>query len=378
MPDYADVWDQYDLAVSALYDAMGPAEALSIPTVRSLDVTNHADLVITTSGRLAEAAAQDLTARSAAGRERSTLRLVAGAAADIAIANDLMQAQGEGPAPALREAAAATYPQLMSDLGPILRLENGVAPEIATRGADFKPRGEDAADALTQLRRNAERSFDDIADDVIDVGQTAISGLLALEVAPVRQAAAVAAQELLRQLSEGLGSIMRQATRLVVMAYDKILTALGKDAAAEARQQAARWIEMLESGTLFAKLLHNLYDKQRVLADIEAHAKRETQALMSEVFSEVLAETRDVAERFRQHRRSVEWVLRGLAFTKDWLFTIQPWGPLAVTAVYVGSLGYVVYAGGDYVDWFHAEQLQPLNRVPGLREVVRETLKTRG
>lgn len=375
MPDYADAWDRYDVAVGALYDVLGPAEAPSFTTVRSADAASRAELVIAMSSRLADAATPGLAASGAAERERSTLRLVAGAAADLAIANDLIRAQGDRPAFAVREAAAAIYPQLMSELGPILRPygEPGVA--VTTRGVPFEPLADDPKEALAQLRWTATRSFDAIADDVVDMGQMALSGLVTLPAAPVKQAAAVAAQELLNKIGDGLGTVLRQAARLLVEAYDKILKALGKDAASDARQQAARWIQMLQTGTLFDKLLQRLYEKQRILEDIEAHARKAGEALMSDAFSTVLSETRDLAERFQQHRSSIEWVLRGLAYARGWLFAIEPWGPLAVTATYVGSLGYVVYAGGDYVDWFRTEQIQPLDRVPGLRDVVRETLK---
>ena len=53
----------------------------------------------------------------------------------------------------------------------------------------------------------------------------------------------------------------------------------------------------------------------------------------------------------------------------------EPWGPLGIAALYVGTLGYVVYAGGDYVDWFRTDQIQPLNRIPGLRDIPRERLR---
>lgn len=374
MPDYADVWDQYDLAISALYDLLEPDTVVARPTIRSADVSSRVESVITASSRLTEAAAAGITAPVARDRERSTLRLVAGAAADLAVANDLIRAQGDGPAFAVREATAAMYPQLISELGPILRPGEEAAATVTTRGVSFRPSPSDPKDALAQLRWTATRSFDAIADDVVDVGQMAISGLLALQAAPVKQAAAVAAQELLNKIGDGLGAVLRQAARLLVAAYDKILQALGKDAASDARQQAARWIQMLQTGTLLNKLLERLYEKQRILEDIEVHARQAEEALMSDAFSTVLSETRNLAERFRQHRSSIEWLLRGLAYAKDWLFTVEPWGPLAVTAMYVGSLGYVVYAGGDYVDWFRTEEIKPLDRVPGLRGVVQETL----
>ncbi|RME43706.1 MAG: hypothetical protein D6791_14810 [Chloroflexi bacterium] len=375
MPDYAAVWDQYDLAVEALYQALGPARAVTLPTVRTANVLTRADLVITTTARLADAAAQGLTAPDAAGRERATLQLMAGAAVDLAIANDLIRAQGDGRAPTIRKATEVAYRQVMSDLGHLLRPGAEPGPATTIRKATFKPTPENPQEALDQLRWTATNSFESITGDVVSVAQMAITGLTALKIAPVREAAAVAAQELLNGISGRVSTVLRRAARLLVQAYDKILKALGKDAASDARRQAAEWIQMLQSGTLLEKLLARLYEKERILDDIEGYARKVTDALMSEAYATVLQKTRNLAERFQHHRRSIEWILRGLAFIKDWLFSLQPWGPLAVTATYVGTLGYAVYAGGDYVDWFRTDRIQPLDRVPGLRDVVRETLK---
>lgn len=376
MPDYADVWDQYDLAVSALYDVLGPAEAVSLPPVRSTDVSHRADLVITRSAQLADAATRDLNAPRATDRELATLRLVASSAADLAIANDLMHARSEEPV-SIEQRAAAIYPQLMADLGSILRPGNGTAT-ITPRGVSFGPPAKSPTEALSQLNQTAGRSFDAIADDVIDAVQMAISGLVALPADQVEEAAAVAVQEILNMVTDSLGTIVRRAALLLVRAYDKVLKALGQEAASEVRQQATRWIQMLESETTLERLLWGLYERQRILENIQARAQQAPQALMSDAFSAVLSEMHDLSERFRQQRQSIEWVLRGLAFTKGWLFTIEPWGPLAVTAMYVSTLGYTVYAGGDYVDWFRTEQIQPLKRVPGLRDIVRETLVSKG
>jgi hypothetical protein len=372
MPDYADIWDQHDLAVSALYDVIGPAKSLSTPIVRSADISSRADLVITTSSRLADAAAQNLTAPSAADRERSALRLVAGAAADIAIANDLLQVQAKEPTIVVRKATPA-YPDLLADLGPILRPGNELTLPT-TRSTSPRLQVEDADEALTQLKLTVTRSFDVIVGDVAEVGQMTISGLIALPIDQVQNAAAVAAQEILNLIADDVGAIVRRAAKLLIQAYDKILKALGQEAASKARQQATQWILMLQTGSVLDGLLERLYEKQRILDDIETHARQVPDALLSDALSTALKEAHAVSERFQQHRRSLEWVLRGLAFLKASLLAIEPWGPLAVTAMYVGTLGYAVYAGGDYVDWFRTDQIEPLNRIPGLRDVVRHTL----
>ena len=372
MSDYTDVWNEHDLAGAALYEAIGSAEAEPSPTVRSLGVTDRAGSVVTTSSRLAEAAAEGLTARSRADRERSTLRLVAGAAADLAIAGDLLRSEEETGV-GVRAAVGPTYSQLMSDLGPILEPgdELGLAP--ITRSA-VAPVPESVDEAIAQLTSTATHSFDTIAGHVIALSKLVMNGLITVPVAQIHEAAAIAATEILNMLEEQIGAVIRRATQLLVQAYDKILKAIGQDLASQARQQAAQWIERLKSGNTIEQLLEQLYERQRILEDVEARAKQADGILLSDTFSAALSETQSLAEHFERQSQSLEWVLRGLNFVKERLLQLQPWGPLAVTAVYVGTVGYAVYAGGDYVDWFRTEQIEPLNRIPGLRGVVRDTL----
>lgn len=372
MPDYADIWNRYDLAVSALYDEIGPAEERTRDIVRSPDVINRADLVITTSEQLTRTAALDLTAPRALDRERSMLRLVAGAATDLAVASDLLRTEGGEPTITTRGARDVTYSRVMSELGPILQPGDGFGVSVVTRAA--APAPETVEEALTQLTTTAGHSFDAISGDVRQLGQMVISNVVSLPAARIHEAAAVATSEIVNLMGGQISGVLSRIAQLMIRAYEKILAALGQDLASQARKQAAEWVETLQSGEALNQLLGQLYEKQRILAEIEAQGKQAEDTLLSDAFPAALEETRALTERFQKQRQSVEWVLRGLNFVRNRLLQIQPWGPLAVAATYMTTLGYVVYAGGDYVDWFRTDQIQPLNRVPGLRAVVRETL----
>lgn len=374
MFDYADAWDQYDLAVNALYDALGIPAASRGPVSPPTDVTQPAYLAIAKSGQLATAAAQGLTAPTTATRGRSMLRLIAAAAADLAIANDLAFAQPDQLGPVLRRAPNTMYHEVMAELGPILQPGAVDTRDIVTRRPSIAPRQLGPEEALTQLRQTASRTFDAISDDVVAVGRLALGGLFALQAAPVTRAAAIVVQEIISLLSGELSPTIRHAARFVLQAYDKMLQALGRDAASQARVQAAQWIASLESANHLGTLLERLYEKPRILADIEAYAGQRVQVLSPQALRGLLGDTRNLASRFQRHRQILDWIVRGLAFTEDWLFTIEPAGPLAVTALYVSTVGYVVYVGGDYVDWFRTDQIQPLNHVSGLRHTVRTAL----
>jgi hypothetical protein len=66
--------------------------------------------------------------------------------------------------------------------------------------------------------------------------------------------------------------------------------------------------------------------------------------------------------------------MRVMAFAKTPLMATPPWGTLAVYAFYVVILGYAVYSGGDYLDWYRTGDTAWLDRVKGIRTVVRASL----
>ena len=84
----------------------------------------------------------------------------------------------------------------------------------------------------------------------------------------------------------------------------------------------------------------------------------------------------DLATKFSKHCQTISWLLHGLSWAQPWILTLQPWGPVALTASYFVTIGYAVYLGGDYADWLRTGTSERLNFVPGVRTVVRQELGT--
>jgi len=74
----------------------------------------------------------------------------------------------------------------------------------------------------------------------------------------------------------------------------------------------------------------------------------------------------------RKQKEVIALLLAALSTATPWIMSLQPWGPVGLAAGYTLAIGYVVYAGGDYVDWFWTGER--LNLVPGVRTVVRQSL----
>jgi hypothetical protein len=66
--------------------------------------------------------------------------------------------------------------------------------------------------------------------------------------------------------------------------------------------------------------------------------------------------------------------MKVMAFVKVPLLVAAPWGTLAICAAYLGALGYTIYSNGDILDWRRTGEVKWLDRVEGLRTVVKKSL----
>ncbi|RME49693.1 MAG: hypothetical protein D6791_00100 [Chloroflexi bacterium] len=378
--DYQTVWTAYQDAVANLYarPVAAMAERGEGDIARVTDLADRAQAVVDSSAALGQAAAQGLAAADAGQRELAELQLLAAAAYDLAIANDLVRLAEDGVPDDVVE-RGPTLPAAMSELQAIL----SASPEAGIQGlmeaelaAERTAGPSDPQAAKEALREAVAGALTDIRDDAASAGQAALVGLLEIPAPPIRNAATVVVHELLTKLSEGVSVLLRKAANLVVQAIDKILTAMGKEAQDEARKKAAEWIEELKAGTLFSALLDKLYQPERIQEEVQKQLDQAPDSLGADAFNTASQQVAELATKFRKQKETITWLTRGLAWARAWLIGIDPWGPLALTTAYVAAIGYIVYAGGDYIDWFRTGASERLNFVPGVRTVVKQALNT--
>lgn len=376
MTDYSSAWAAYQEAVSGLYDRAPTAMATrgGGEIAAADDLPDRAQIVLERSLAFGEVTARGMASPDVDQRELAGLQLLSAAAIDLALATDLMRAE-KTSAPAEVVQRGSVLPSAMTELYEVMSLP----PEAGIRALLAKDLGAVRASAPTEpaaaqqaLRDSVEVALTSIRDGAAAAGQALFVGLTSLPLPPIQSAASAAIQEILTRLDSQISLLVRRAASLVVEALHKVLQALGKDAESEARRQAARWIEDLQKGTILGTLLDKLYEPDKIRADIEQ--------LIEQAGSDVAAlnsagqRVLELRVKFGKQKDILIWIARGLAWARPWLIGMQPWGPLTVTAAYVASLGYTVYGGGDYVDWFRTGSQERLNFVPGVRTVVRSAL----
>ncbi len=359
----------YGLAPAAIRER-GEGDIAAFP-----DLEARAGLVVERSRALGQEASANLESPDSGQRQLAQLQLLAAAAIDLHLASDLVRRTDEAPGLAVAERSAAV-PGAIVQLQDVLNAspEGGIAALISDQ---IERGGPDTPEAARKaLQQTVMISLEDISEDAAILGQATFANLMQLPAPAVKDAANIVLAELLTRLGEGVSKLLSKAVALLSQAIEKILAAIGKDAENEARQQAAKWIEDLQKGDLFTALIERIYETKRIQEDLDQKLKAAAADLPAERFNQAAEKINELAKAFDKQRKTIEWLLHGLAWARPWIMGLTPWGPVGLTAGYVLTIGYIVYSGGDYVDWYRTGDQQWLDQVPGVRTLVAQALES--
>lgn len=369
--DYRNAIAAYQEAIADLYavpvNALRERGAEDIAEMPDLDV--KADTAIARSKELSAAAEANMATEDISQRQLTQMQLLAAAAIDLHLASDLARKSEEAPGLEIRE-RSAELPGAISELNDILNAEPDKGVGILIEGLVERGGPATPAAARQALKDAVELALEDIKDDAASVGQATFSNLMQLPAPQVKDAANIVLAEVMNKLGEGVSKLLAKAVQLVTQAIDKLLAAIGKDTEDAARKQAAEWIEDLQKGTLFEALVERLYEIDRIFDELDEHLDQVPGDVPADTFNQAKEKVDELVAAFRKQKKSIEWLLHGLAWARPWIMGLTPWGPVGLTAGYVLTIGYIVYSGGDYIDWHRTGDKAWLDRVPGVRSTV--------
>jgi hypothetical protein len=375
---YQNAWDNYQKAINALYTS---EETVAVPErdAGSLTVSEQlegrSEAVLTRSEELRQVLAASLEVESLAQRELAALKLVAAAAYDLSVASDLLQAERSGPT-GERERSAGSVVLASKEVRRILDapLEAGLL-SLLERERAVLPSEPKAARA--QLETTITTFLTDIPLQAASLSQMAVAGVIPLGVGPAQGAVSLAAQELLAHVPSGLSLVVRRAAALVAEALNKLWTAIGPQREAQAQQQITQWLNQLQrQRDTVTSLLGMLYETQRLGEETTRLIEGAPEGTVAARYNQATQTLENLLQGYEKTKGLLEWVLRILALIKTPLLGAAPWGPLAVYASYLGVLGYAIYSGGDYLDWYRTGNTAWLDRVQGLRVTVQRALSS--
>lgn len=344
----------------------GPAETLAFAPAPDL---------LPASRALTAAAGAGLVAPDPQEVAAAEVQLLAGAALDLLLAGQL----AGSAAPAVRgyaaELAGGGAGVLAADLDELQTII--VAPEaylvggVAGRGlrALPVPRTRGLAEPAAEMTSAVHAALAGIRGDVVTTGAHTVEGLLLLDAAMLREALGIVGGDLAGKLGLDLAGISARAVQFVLAANEKILALVGLDAMSEARKQLERWLVQLREGTLFPSLAEHVLRTRAT----EAEIKRWLAAYQGSEAGLLLGrdQVTQLAGRFAAKMRVADKVAAGLALAKVIPPLMTPAGRIAVAAVYLGLLAYVVGSGYDHVD---SDRIKLLDRVEGVRGISKRVL----
>lgn len=327
-------------------------------------------------------------------REGISGQLLAQAAAEMQVANRLIQIAAMDAAGPADEGSKETHGTTRTAQGAGLRdaidsLEKAMAvpvsaglmaPRMVRRAGRV---AETADEAKNALQDTATAAAGAISQRVVEVGgDLAFSLVFNTEWKTVINSVGLLSQDiakLLEGLKEGASTLVQRAisagARTILNAYSKILALLNRDFEDEARKQVNDWLEQIQQAgkiDLFEQLIGRLYQVnalestlpdwlEKTRADVdEINGTTKEVAVLSDKFT-VLVE-----------RISVVGDAIGLAKLVQAQF---PQLLAVVTAIRVALLAVLVYAGYDYIGY---EQTRYANLTKGVAEVIRDNLLPAG
>lgn len=316
------------------------------------------DAALKCSDQLGAATAANLNAKGSEQRELAMVQLLAAATVDFGIAHDLAR-HGEirdetlvGPEP-FTDPAAFSEPGLGGVLGeaiPVLEAPpaEGLWTLIVAGGAPSEP-----ASPSEELTAAADSALIGIRDEAGETATVTLGNPLEALAGLPLQAADKTVGELVGLVDGAISWVLRKAVAFVLKGIAKLLAVFGSKANA-VRAKVAEWADSALGENAVVGLLDRLYRTKPTSAELSAMVA----AAPPSKEAQMRAATGDLEKletKFRRQMQAIAKVAKVVGKISPWLLAlvspVAPWGPLIVATAYTATTGYLVFAGGDYIDW---------------------------
>jgi hypothetical protein len=306
-------------------------------------------------------------------RELASLKLLAAAASDLSVAGDMLEMADEEPG-AQAERSGRGAVAASTDLRSVLDapMEAGITGLLDVERGGLPA---DMAGARAALNAAIAELLRSVPDNAASTSQTAAVELGSIGFGPVKSAASLAVDAILDKLPPDITPLSRRASQVAVEAVKKIRSALGQDNEQAIRGQAAEWAEQIERDRGFVStLLDMLYQTERIGQDTADLIAKAPGTLQPAAFNQATEKLNVLQATSDKTSKTLNALLKVMAFVKVPLLAAAPWGTLAITTAYLGVLGYTIYSNGDILDWHRMGEVKWLDRVEGLRTTVKKSL----
>ena len=303
-------------------------------------------------------------------RDVAGLKLLAAAACDLAVANDLLETSEKLRIEKERSASQIfSSPEIRETLD--APLEAASIRKLAIERAALPI---DPGLARNKLLESITGFVKEIPDETAELSKSAMSGAVNFGLGPANAALSFVNKELLSHIPEGVTFAVRTAARLVTEAIRKLWAAFGPEAQDKIQEETNGWLkEIWEKSDLVRSLLDRLYATAKLNEEVTKIVTDCQAATSAGKFNSATRTLEELEGRYKKIIGILVWVMRAMSWLNSPLTAAAPWGPIAAYAIYAGTFGYAIYSGGDYLDadFFSGKWL---DHVRGLRTTVTSSL----
>ncbi|NOZ51375.1 MAG: hypothetical protein GXP37_15225 [Chloroflexi bacterium] len=302
-----------------------------------------------------------LQATDAYERSRAEVRMLAAAAADLAIAERLLSQPGTGAAPAAtRGTTLVSYERLIQQaLAEPERLLTP-APLPGYRGQ-----------SQLEVQAAAYKCLHAVQAGAIDASIDTITNLLAMDFAVVKEAAETVGLDPGTWMKDHANSAIQAAVQYVLRANEKLRLLLGPGGEETVRRGIAELLDSISGEEFIAQLIVKFLHIDTVIDEskdwIGAYQGEET------VLLRTAQEIAALQGSFEGRMKIADVVVKGLAVVKVLgVIATQPLAPMLVAGAYLGLEGYILYSAHDHID---SDKYAFFDRVRGVRGTLMTQLR---
>jgi hypothetical protein len=318
-------------------------------------------------------AAQDLKAGDADVRELAALQLSGGAALDLAMAADLLDRAEGGAALA---AGPSRFEEVSRDLDDILSAPTALGIRELVGPGRPSARAALEEDALGRLAAAADDAIEQIAGNAKKIADHGVDGLVELGAEAVLGALGAAADQLLGGLYDKVKRLVRAAVRHIAKAVSKLVRLLGP-LESKVREWLGEKLGDATAKTLTAFAVDAALETKRLRGEIAQRIDAVAGPVDDDRLNAASSEVASLTDRFGRHQHVIAVLAKVLVWVRPKLVALASWAAAAVAGVYLLVLGYGVWVGGDYVDWYRTKEEGRLDLVDGVRTTVLAALPVR-
>lgn len=337
------------------------------------ELTQRAEVLAPLSAELTASVAARLDVEEAEAGLQAAVSLLAKALTDLEVSRALLRAMEEEElapsAPGLRSLGAErgaplARPAHLEQTLQLLLEEQPLKAAAVERGAAL-PKTVTAARA--QLTGDVETALLLIRDRAASAGWEALGGIAGMGLGPLTQAASLVgleAAELLGQAAN-LTRLVELVRAFLVEAVRALQALLGPVVLQAVGGQVVDWLKEAATEKRFGRLVESLYATEPTAAALATVIQDSPADL--EHFVAALQGVEALGAAYRTQVELAGKILKALKLARVPLAAAAPQSVLFLAAFTLLVGGYVVLAGGDYVD---AQRLKRIDRVSGVRKVV--------